>query len=76
MNWIPSIEVESAHGTREVTLTTRHLMNRIIFLNGSIDGQMANEFLSQFLYLQQEGDKPVTIFINSPGGEVNAGLMI
>lgn len=76
MNWIPSIEVESAHGTREVALTTRHLMNRNIFLTGSIDSEMANNFLSQFLYLEQESDEPVTIYINSPGGEVNAGLMI
>lgn len=74
--WIPSIEVESAHGTREVSLTTRHLMNRKIFLNGSIDAQMANEFLSQFLYLESESKDPITIYINSPGGEVNSGLMI
>ena len=76
MSWIPSVEVESAHGTREVSLTTRHLMNRKIFLTGSIDGEMADNFLSQFLYLEQESDEPITIYINSPGGEVNAGLMI
>lgn len=76
MSWMPSVEVESAHGTREVSLATRHLMNRKIFLTGSIDGEMANNFLSQFLYLEQESEEPVTIYINSPGGEVNAGLMI
>ncbi|MCR5595755.1 MAG: ATP-dependent Clp protease proteolytic subunit [Lachnospiraceae bacterium] len=76
MNWIPSIEVESAHGTREVSLTTRHLMNRNLFLTGSIDSEMADNFLSQLLYLEQDPTKPVTIYINSPGGEVNAGLMI
>lgn len=76
MNWIPSIEVESAHGTREVTLTTRHLMNRNIFLNGQINVESANEFLSQFLFLEQESAEPITIYINSPGGDVNAGLMI
>ena len=76
MNWIPAIEVESAHGTREVQLTTHHLMNRVIFLTGDIDTDMANGFLSQLLYLEQEPDKPVTIYINSPGGEINAGLMI
>lgn len=75
-DWKPSIEVESAHGTREVSLKTRHLMNRNIFLNGKIDSDMANDFLSQFLYLEQESDGPITIYINSPGGEVNAGLMI
>lgn len=75
MKWIPAIEVESAHGTREVSLTTRHLMNRTIFLNGSIDSDMANDFLSELLYLE-ESDEPVTLYIDSPGGEVNAGLMI
>ena len=75
MNWIPSIEVESAHGTREVSLTTRHLMNRNIFLTGSIDSEMANDILLQLLYLE-ESDEPVTLYINSPGGEVSAGLMI
>jgi ATP-dependent Clp protease protease subunit len=74
--WNPMIEVESAHGTREVFLTTRHLMNRCIFLTGSIDSELANAFLSQLLYLEQASAEPITIYINSPGGEVNAGLMI
>ena len=75
MKWIPSIEAESAHGTWEVSLTTRHLINRNIFLNGTIDSEMANDFLSELLYLE-ENDEPVTLYINSPGGEVDAGLMI
>ena len=74
--WNPMIEVESAHGTREISLNTRHLMNRSIFLTGSIDSEMANAFLSQLIYLEEESNEPITIYINSPGGEVNAGLMI
>ena len=74
--WTPSIEVESVNGTREVSLTTRHLMNRNVFLQGTIDSDMENQFLSQLLYLEQESEEPVTIYINSPGGEVNAGLVI
>lgn len=74
--WNPTIEVESAHGTREVSLQTRHLMNRCIFLTGEITSELANTFLSQLLYLEKESDEPVTIYVNSPGGEVNAGLMI
>ena len=75
--WYPSIEVESAHGIREVALLTRHLMNRTLFLNGKINSETADAFLSQMLFLEEEDpEKPVTIFINSPGGEVNAGLMI
>ena len=76
MTWSPSIEVESANGTREVALITRQLMNRRIFLTGEINSETANEFLLQLLFMEEEKDKPVTIYINSPGGEVNAGLMI
>lgn len=72
----PSIEVESAHGVREVSLDTRHLMNRRIFINGEINQDTANDFLSQMLYLEQESNDPITIYINSPGGSVNAGLVI
>ena len=72
----PTIEVESAHGVREVSLDTRHLMKRRIFLNGEINEEIANDFLSQMLYLEQESNAPVTIYINSLGGNVNAGLVI
>lgn len=76
MVWIPAVEVESANGTREVSLNTRHLMNRKIFITGGIDAEMADQFVSQFLYLQDETEEPIDIYINSPGGEVNAGLVI
>lgn len=72
----PTIEVESAHGVREVSLDTRHLMNRRIFIHGEINDDLANDFLSQMLYLEQESSDPITIYINSPGGSVNAGLVI
>lgn len=74
--WTPSIEIESAHGTREVSLKTEHLINRKLFIDGEINSQSANEFLLQMLYFIQEKEKPVTIYVNSPGGEVNAGLMM
>ena len=74
--YIPQIEVESAHGTREVALNTRHLMNRRLFINGEIDADLANDFLSEFLFLEQGPDEPVTIYVNSHGGEVDSGLMI
>lgn len=73
---IPMIEVESSHGTREIALNTHHLMNGIIFINGSIDRETANDFISQLLYLEENFDGPVNVYINSPGGEVNAGLAI
>ena len=74
--WIPTIEVEGVNGTSEVSLYTRHLTNRNIFLNGEINADMANFFVTQLLYLEETPDEPVNIYINSPGGEVNAGLMI
>ena len=74
--WIPAVEVESAHGIREVSLRTRHLMDRRIFLTGQIDATLADAFLSQMLYMEQTESEPVTVYINSPGGEVNSGLMI
>ena len=76
MAWNPSIEVETAKGIREVSLNTNHLMNRKIFLNGEINSELADSFLSQLLYLEENGSGPVTIYINSPGGEVNSGLLI
>ena len=74
--WIPLIEVESAHGTREIALATRHLTKRKIFLTGEINEALANSFISQIMYLEEEGEAPVNIYINSPGGEVNSGLLI
>ncbi len=74
--WRPSIEVESANGIREVSLATRHLMDRKIFLMENIDQESADDFLSQMLYLEHESEEPITIYINSPGGEVSSGLMI
>ena len=74
--WIPEVLEESYSGIREIALYTKHLMNRRIFLQGEIDANMANAVLSQLLYLTDEGEQPIHIYINSNGGEVDAGLMI
>ena len=76
MYWIPAIEVESAHGTREVALQTRHLMNRNMFLTGEVNDDMANRFVQELLFLEQESKAPVNIYINSPGGSVTSGFVI
>lgn len=76
MKWIPSVEVESRNGIREVSLHTRHFMKRRVFLNGEIDREMADDIVSQLLYLQEDSNEPISIYINSGGGEVNAGLYI
>lgn len=74
--WSPSVEVESHAGMREVSVYTKHLSNRRIFLHGEINKDMANDIVAQLLYLQDESEEPITIFINSGGGEVTAGLFI
>lgn len=76
ITWIPSVEVESRNGIREVNLYTRHFMKRRVFLNGEINARMADEIVAQLLYLQEESDEPIYLYINSGGGEVNAGLYI
>ncbi|MBQ8040359.1 MAG: ATP-dependent Clp protease proteolytic subunit, partial [Lachnospiraceae bacterium] len=73
--WIPTIEEESCHGTKEINLQTKHFTNRKIFLTGEVTEDMANDFVSQMLYLSISNE-PVDIYINSPGGSVNAGLVI
>ena len=73
--WIPSIELESARGIREVSLKTHHLMNRKIFLQGEINAEAAGIFLEQMMYLEETPGE-VDLIINSPGGEVTPGLMI
>lgn len=73
--WIPTIEEESCHGTKEINLQTKHFTNRKIFLTGEVTGEMANDFVSQMLHLSGSNE-PVDIYINSPGGSVNAGLVI
>ena len=75
-NRISTIEVESANGTREISLYTRHLMNRRVFLTGEIGDESAVEIVSQLMFLQDDGDEEISLYINSPGGSVNAGLMI
>ena len=74
--WIPHIEEESCSGIREVSLYTKHLMNRNVFLNGEIESDMANMIVMQLMYLENTSDEPVNIYINSGGGEVQSGLMI
>ncbi|MBO5341285.1 MAG: ATP-dependent Clp protease proteolytic subunit [Clostridia bacterium] len=73
--WSPTIEVESYNGVREISLMTKHFGNRKLFLNGEVTDEMANSFVSELLYLSQSNE-PIDIYINSPGGSVNAGLVI
>lgn len=73
--WTPSIEVQSSRGPREVQLKTEHLKARRVFLSGAIDSNMAEDVISQLFYLD-DGEQPIYVIINSPGGSVSDGLMI
>lgn len=73
--WTPAVEVESANGIREVSLRTKHFSNGKVFLTGEVTEEMANDFVSELLYLTDKGE-PIDIYINSPGGSVSAGLVI
>lgn len=60
-----------------VSLSTRLLKDRIVMIEGEIDSEMAISVIAQLRYLESENkDKPITMFIQSPGGEVNAGWAI
>ena len=76
LSWNPCVEVESHNGIREVNIYTRHLSKRRIFLNGEIDRETANDIVAQLLYLQDESEDAIFFYINSNGGEINAGLYI
>ncbi len=74
-HWSPSVEEESCNGIREVSLRTKHFSNRKLFLTGEVTEEMANDFVAELLYLAQTKE-PIQIYINSPGGSVNAGMVI
>lgn len=67
---------EGAKGTTEIGLESYHLMNRKIFLTGPITRESAGEFVSKLMALEAEGTEPVWVYLDTPGGEVGAGLMI
>ena len=73
---IPSV-IEKKHNTERVyDLYSRLLEDRIILLNGEIDDNLANIVVSELLYLDSINNDDISIYINSPGGSVSAGLAI
>jgi ATP-dependent Clp protease protease subunit len=68
---------QSARGERAFDIYSRLLKERIIFVGGPIDDQLANLVIAQLLFLEREdADKDIDMYINSPGGSVTAGLAI
>jgi ATP-dependent Clp protease protease subunit len=68
---------QSARGERAYDIYSRLLKDRIIFVGGAIDDQLANLVIAQLLFLEKEDpDKDIDMYVNSPGGSVTAGLAI
>ena len=77
MPLIPTVIQRSARGDREYDIYSRMLNERIIFLGQAVDDQVANLVVAQLLHLESEDpDKDISIYINSPGGSIYAGLAI
>jgi len=77
MALVPMVVERTARGEREFDIYSRLLNERIIFLGSPIDDQVANLVVAQLLHLEAEApDKDISIYINSPGGSVYAGLAI
>lgn len=75
--WIPTVIEETHRGEREWTIFSRLLKDRIIFVGFPIDDALANVIIAQLLFLESEDpDKEVSLYINTPGGSVSAGLAI
>lgn len=76
-NLVPMVVEQSARGERAFDIYSRLLRDRVIFLGGPIDDHVANLVVAQLLFLESENpDKDISIYINSPGGVVTAGLAI
>lgn len=74
---VPMVVEKSSHGERAYDIYSRLLKDRIIFLGTAIDDHVANLIIAQLLFLQSEDkDKDISIYVNSPGGSVTAGLAI
>jgi ATP-dependent Clp protease protease subunit len=74
---VPMVVEQSGRGERSYDIYSRLLKERVIFMVGPVHDQMANLIVAQLLFLESENpDKDISLYINSPGGSVSAGLAI
>ncbi len=74
---VPMVVEQTAKGERSYDIYSRLLKERIIFLTGQVEDNMANLILAQMLFLESENpEKDIYLYINSPGGSVTAGMAI
>jgi len=77
LNLVPMVVEQTARGERAYDIYSRLLKDRLIFIVGPVEDQMANLVVAQLLYLESENaDKDIHLYINSPGGVVTSGLSI
>ena len=74
---VPMVVEQTSRGERSYDIYSRLLKERVVFVVGTIEDQMANLIVAQLLFLESENpDKDISLYINSPGGSVTAGLSI
>ena len=77
LGYIPMVVEQSGRGERSYDIYSRLLKERVIFLVGPVNDQSANLIVAQLLFLEAENpDKDISLYINSPGGSVTAGMAI
>jgi len=77
MSLVPIVVEQTAKGERSYDIYSRLLRDRVVMLEGEVHDQMANLIVAQLLFLESENpDKDISMYINSPGGQVTAGLAI
>ncbi len=77
LNLVPMVVEQTARGERAYDIYSRLLKDRLVFAVGPVDDYMANIIVAQMLFLESENpDKDISLYINSPGGVVSAGLAI
>jgi ATP-dependent Clp protease, protease subunit len=77
LNLVPMVVEQTSRGERSYDIYSRLLKERVVFLVGEIDDHVANVVIAQMLFLESENpEKDISLYINSPGGVVTAGLAI
>ena len=77
LNLVPMVVEQTARGERAYDIYSRLLKERVVFIVGPVEDQMANLVVAQLLFLESENpDKDIHLYINSPGGAVTSGLSI
>lgn len=76
MNLIPSVIEKTHNGERVYDIYSRLLKDRVIFISGEIDDDLANSVIGELLFLDSKSNDDISIYINSPGGSITAGMAI